>query len=164
MSNTNQLERVQQSHTASKKRIQKELVKQSWEEVTALYNVIGGRLIDTLIAVNKAIVVIRESGVVVSRDVFTAIEGIKKDVDSFTLDLLAIRKRHDDKTGIIKKEDELMLCVSIFGDYETMANRFTSLIFTPMLTITECLKDIERVKEEANKNNEAIIAGDVNEQ
>lgn len=125
------------------RRLQKQAKKQeqTWQQVDDIYQTIAVGIVDILGNVNEAIKFINLVGTANNNELVVTVNGIKRDVESFTQDLLKIKKRHDGYSGIIKNEDELALSFSVFEDYAMLHDRLKAIIFTPMLTISEFLAE-----------------------
>lgn len=135
-------------------------IKQDWKEVEDLYQSIGLAIIGIGTQINTTINFINniasESTVDMKSDVdeiTQAVAGIKRDIDSFTNDLVSIHERHTHRTGKVDAGEDMMLCMSVFNDYVILNDRFRSLTFPPMLTITENMMNISSKfkKEQAEK-------------
>lgn len=141
MSNVRELKIMQQRQSASKASKGRKLIEHSWSEVDDLYTVVATSLVDIAISINSAIQQINSLGYVDNQELIVAINGVKRDLESFTSELQHIKAGHENHSGIIRGEDELALCLSIFNDYTVLSDRFRAVVFPTMLTITEHLAD-----------------------
>lgn len=110
---------------------------QQWEEMDQFYQSIGQGLITVGQEVNSSVQLLRNLGITENAEVAVTVNGLNRDLQQFTEDLLAIRKRHDGLVGKVKDGDELALCLSIFNDYVILNDRFRAVVFPAMLTMTE---------------------------
>lgn len=126
-----------------RRRIQKNIqqTKQNWSEVDEIYQALGEGLIDVGEQVNKAVSLINQVADLNKDEVTITVRGLTSDISAFADDLAKIRKRHEGYTGVIKDENELALCLSVFSDYSILSERFKAITFNPMLTISEFLAE-----------------------
>lgn len=119
-----------------------ELIEQSWSEVDDIYLSIATSIVDVGVNVNTVVGTLRANqGNANDPDLVTTVNGLSRDLKQFTDELVQINSRHNDRVGVISNEDELALSISVFSDYSVLSDRFRSVIFPPMLTLTEYLAE-----------------------
>lgn len=123
-------------------------VEQRWEELEGIYNEIGSGLIETAENINSVIVEMQALGYGGDKELINAINGVRRDIDSFSTQLLAIKQQHADKSGPIEDGDDMALCLQVFNEYVGMNEQFRAIVFPTLLLITEKLGD---AKVAANK-------------
>ncbi|MCK9516992.1 MAG: hypothetical protein M0Q87_13285 [Ottowia sp.] len=124
--------------------IDKLFPKQTWEDVDNLYNAIAQAIISIGEQVNQCVRTINEADIS-SKEIVVTINGITNDINSFTNDLIKIKKRHEGKSGDIENENDHALSVSVYTDYVTLQERVTGLTFSNMLTVTEYFNEAAEV-------------------
>lgn len=114
--------------------------RQKWEDLEDLFNDIGGGIIRIGQEINEALAIVNpnihhlEAG---GREELTVtVNGLNSDLKSFASDLAKIHKMHQGRTGIVEADD-YALCLEVFNSYVILQDRFKSLTFNPVVTITE---------------------------
>lgn len=142
--------------------------RQSWEELENIYQGIIKGIYDIGTQVNEAIRVINLiKDYQTDPNIINTVETISSDISEFSNMLSTIHGKHSSKTGIVRSPEELVECLSIYNEYQIMFERFKSITFNPMLTITEYLTDaqviIKEVYDEINKKeNEEVTVNESN--
>ncbi len=116
--------------------------KQTWAEVDQIYTTIATSILDVGESINLAARAINAAQVSNIAEIAKMVKAIEQDMLIFAEDLAKIRKRHENKQGIINDEDDHALSLSIYNDYVILYDRFRAIIFNPMLTITESLAEV----------------------
>lgn len=85
-----------------------------------------------------------------------------KMLNEFVNDLLAIKAKHEGRTGFVKDEEENTLLLNIFEDYRQFQSYFQGSMMHTMISFTEyALEANDVLKElEAKKASEQSAAGD----
>lgn len=112
---------------------------QSWDDLNNLYEAIGSQILAIGVQVNNAIKVIMSTGISNNTELKICIDGLRRDIEMYTKDLITIKSRHNDKSGNVKDGNELAFMLSIFEEYTGMQERIQANAFPVMLTITEHL-------------------------
>jgi hypothetical protein len=122
---------------------EEELNKRSWSEVDAIRNSISDGFIEAGQRINEILAMMRAANIELSEEVKTTIKGLNRDLMELAGELKAIKERHADRTGDIDDADDedLMLSFSVFSDYHILGDRFKTVIFAPMLTLTEFMAE-----------------------
>ena len=89
--------------------------------------------------------------------VIETINGVVRDLDVFTNQLVDLHKLHEGKTGIINDPDELALCISIFNQYSGFSDRFRSVIFPVVITITEAYSESQELAKPSEASDISVI-------
>lgn len=131
--------------------------KSSWNELTEVYEAIGTSIVEIGTRVNESVRLIQRAGLQGVRELVIAINGLRTDLEKYTTDLIATRKRHADKEGMVANGDELALMLSIYSDYRTIQEFIQANTFPVFILITEKLteasaKSSEPVDEQAQKD------------
>jgi len=124
--------------------------KQSWSDVDAIYNTIASSIVEIGSNINDCIRIINQNGGNANNELVITVNGLTRDIEEFSKDLLKIKKRHEGFFGLVNDDNELALCLSVFNDYVILNDRFKAIIFQPILTITEFMADI-KVKNEVTQ-------------
>lgn len=127
------------------------LIEQSWSEVDAIYDSIAQGIIEIAQNINNAVQMIAQYGYGSNKELIVTTKGLERDLLEISGDLKKIKERHADQTGLISTEEEFALSLSVFSDYHVLSDRFKSVVFSPMLTITEFMSEImeaEKKKEQ----------------
>lgn len=127
------------------------LIQQSWSEVDAIYDSIALGIIEIAQNVNNAVQMIAQYGYGSNKELIVTTKGLERDLLEISGDLKKIKERHADQNGLIDNEEEFALSLSVFSDYSVLSDRFKSVVFSPMLTITEFMSEImemEKKKQE----------------
>ena len=128
--------------------------KQDWKDVEDIYQTLAQALLETGMQINSAINLInqvnslpatRQSTTLNINELTITIKGLTSDINLFANDLAKIHGLHSSYSGLIKDEDELALCLSVFSDYTVLNDRYRAIIFAPMLTITEFLAEAAQI-------------------
>ena len=139
------------------------VAKQNWEELNDLYFTVAQSIVIVGENINESIKTINSIGMSDNKELIVSIDGLRRDIESFTSDLIKIKKRHEGKTGVINDGDDLALCFSIFNDYIILNDRFKAIVFPVVLTVTEHLAEaVDTYKaNQALLNTPATIEGEV---
>ena len=141
--NLNELKRMQHNQNISKRSAEEtKLIEHSWNEVGNIYNSIANAIVTIGQNVNIAIQSINEASNIDKQEIILTVNGIRRDLEAFTTDLLTIYNAHKDHSGIVNGEDELALCISVFNDYTILSDRLNAVMFPAMLTVTESLAEV----------------------
>lgn len=124
------------------------LIEQSWSEVDAIYDSIAQGIIEIAQNINNAVRMIAQYGYGNNKELIITTKGLERDLLEISGDLKKIKERHADQSGVISTEEEFTLSLSVFSDYHVLSDRFKSVVFSPMLTITEFMSEVM----EAEKN------------
>lgn len=127
------------------------LIQQSWSEVDAIYDSIALGIVEIAQNINNAVQMIAQHGYGTNKELIVTTKGLERDLLEISGDLKKIKERHADQNGLIDTEEEFALSLSVFSDYSVLSDRFKSVVFSPMLTITEFMSEImelERKKEQ----------------
>lgn len=65
------------------------------------------------------------------------VKGIKRDIHTFTSDLVKIKARHEGKRGEIRSDEDLLLSIGIHQDYSMFNEMFRTTITPNILTLTD---------------------------
>jgi hypothetical protein len=134
--------------------------KQTWEDLSNIYIALANSIVDLGGSINLAIqAVVGIEGLSIPPELNLIIKTVSSDLNSFSKQLVSIKKQHEDRSGIVETDDDLALCLSLFQDYVSLQERMTAVTFNPMLEISEMLMTITGdAKEHAREteNTEAI--------
>ena len=109
-----------------------------WEELDGIYQEAAKGIVTTLSSTNDLINIPNLIDYVENPSEFkVAVNGFKRDIDNFTNRLIAIKKLHEGKHGVIKDENELANSYSIYGEYVQFFEEFKAVTFQTVLSITE---------------------------
>jgi hypothetical protein len=125
---------------------------QKWEELNDIYLSIANGIVSIADSINTSIIYLKQIQELCSKELIDTVNGVNRDINLFTNDLIKIKKRHEGFQGYIKDENELALCLSIYNDYVILNERFKAIIFHPMLTVTEYLNNIKIDIDKGNEN------------
>lgn len=132
-------------------------VKSAWSEVDDLYNEIAIGIYKVATEVNNSINLLKQLGGTDNKQLIVEINGFNKDIESFTNELLAIKAKHEGKTGIIDPaSDDFALCYEVYNDYYLLNERFKALVFNPMLSLTEEIMTISQRKKQEQEQADAV--------
>ena len=121
-----------------------EIPEQNWAEVETIYQSAGKGLIDIVNVIDQAVKKIKSNTEhKPSVELVVAINGVNKDLTTFTEDLVFIHNLHKDKVGKITSDDEVQQSMKIVLDYNEFMERFRTSIITPLAVISEELLKIE---------------------
>lgn len=114
----------------------------TWDELESLYQTVAGGLVDQVLSLNQAISLFKQHATPINGELTITIQGLTRDVETLTQELIAIRKHHEGKTGKVE-DDDISAYLTLGSDYKTAADRIQSLLVSPMLTVTEHLIDMQ---------------------
>lgn len=121
--------------------------KQTWEDLTNLYQDIGGGIIRIGSEVNSALAVINPHIDLISKEkqdeLKTTIAGLSSDLTKFSGDLRVIYDSHSKMSGPIS-EDDYSVNLEIFNSYVLLQDQIKALIFPAMLTVTEKMLEVQQ--------------------
>ncbi len=132
-----------------------EEVKQRWEEIEGIYQASAEGIVDVGVQINNCVDLIRRVPCSNQQEVIDTVNGVKRDLESFTTQLIDLHKLHEGKTGIINDPDELALCIQIYNQYIAFSDRFKSVIFPIVLTITEAYSESQAIQQQ-QQNDDGI--------
>ena len=132
-------------------------VKQRWEDLEVIYEANAESLFDIALQIRNCTDLIRRVPCSNQKEVIETINGVVRDLDIFTNQLVDLRKLHEDKTGIINDPDELALCISIFNQYSGFSDRFRAVIFPVVITITEAYSEAEELVKQSEASDVSVI-------
>ena len=139
-------------------------IEQSWSEVDDISQSVAEGIVDIASNINSCIQFINTVNGNFDKGLIVTINGVKRDIKSLVDDLVKIKKRHTGMVGIIKDEEELGLCLSVFNDYVILNDRFRAIIFPSALSITEAFGDaMNKWKEEQKIAKEQEVKETINE-
>lgn len=116
---------------------------QSWDELDGLYQVIGEAIVTTGEQVNLARLELIKRGVTHDPEIATVVRGIGRDLEVFTIELLAIREMHAGKSGAATSGGDIAAIIEIFNYYTVLQDRFRATTFPCMVSLTEALVHTE---------------------
>lgn len=119
---------------------------QTWEQLEDMYQATGSGIIEIGEQVNEAIRSINEIGITGDQELVVTVNGLTRDIGMFSEDLLKIRGRHSDMSGVVKDGEDLILCLSCFEDYYALNGRLKAVIFPALLTVTDALNNAKSIK------------------
>ena len=132
-------------------------VKQRWEDLEVIYEANAESLFDIALQIRNCTDLIRRVPCSNQKEVIETINGVVRDLDIFTNQLVDLRKLHEGKTGIINDPDELALCISIFNQYSGFSDRFRAVIFPVVITITEAYSEAEELVKQSEASDVSVI-------
>ena len=65
------------------------------------------------------------------------VEGLKRDLQSYTEKLVALKQKHQGRAGQVVSSDEYSYCMSVGLEYMSMNEEIRALLFQPLTTLTE---------------------------
>jgi len=113
--------------------------KQRWDELDDIYNALATSIVSVSVKLKEALQTIQLSEIDESPDLVATVRTITSDFNRFTNNVLELRSRHVDKSGVIDNSEDLALCIDIFNEYVMLNDNFKAIVLLPMLTITEYL-------------------------
>lgn len=137
---------------------------QTWESLTDIYNAVATSIVSIGTEVNNAIRTINALGVTDNVELTVSVNGLRRDIEQYTKDILIIRSRHEGQSGEVKDGNELALLISIFEDYTGMQERIQANAFPVLLTVTEHMSAAvvkKREEEEQQKLIDPTVITDV---
>lgn len=132
-------------------------VKQRWEDLEVIYQANADSLFDIALQIRNCTDLIRRVPCSNQKEVTDTINGVVRDLDVFTNQLVDLHKLHEGKTGIINDPDELALCISIFNQYSGFNDRFRAVIFPVVITITEAYSEAEELAKQIDASDVNVI-------
>lgn len=129
----------------------KDYIESRWDELNDLYTSMAHGIYDTASNVQIAIASVGRASIK-DNEANIAIEGLNKDIDSFTTQLLDLKKTHADKTGVVKDGNELAAFIEIAELYTDFELRFRAVTLPTVLVIMD---HVGRVVNEMKKQVEA---------
>lgn len=128
--------------------------KQNWNELDTLYEAIGTGILDIGTQVNDAIRLITTLGITNNAELAISVNGLTRDIEQYTKDLIHIRSHHKDKSGFVVDGADLALSLTLFDDYRGLHERFRANVFPVMLTVSEHLADAVSAHNKAKQESE----------
>lgn len=130
-----------------------------WSDLDDLYAANANSIYTATTQVQYATNILKNSEHNTSRELVTTVDGLTRDLLSLSSDLTAIKELHINKVGMIKDGDELMTAIGIYESYKSIADRLQTVIFQPMLTITEflALASQNMAKSIAEQENQELV-------
>jgi hypothetical protein len=113
----------------------------NWTELDGFYNHISIYLVSAVTDINtiysdyKDYLHLLDSKDIASMNL--AVKTVIKDVEEFTGELIAIKDRHKEKSGLIKEEQDVLLSLEVFNGYVALFDKIREIVFANMITITE---------------------------
>lgn len=133
-----------------------EEVKQRWEEIEEIYQASAHGIVNVGIQINNCINLIRQVPCSNQNEVIESVNGVTRDLESFTNQLVDLHKLHEGKTGIINDPDDLALCIQIYNQYVAFNDRFKVVIFPIVITITEAYSESQAILQQQNQKDDGI--------
>lgn len=113
-------------------------IEQNWEELEAIFQESARAIVTTAETIDQAL---RTPGIIENvpnvAETQLAVQGFKKDLETFTEKLVGIHDRHKDRAGQIDTQDDLALSIDIGEDYAEFALQFQAVTMPTVLTIME---------------------------
>lgn len=111
--------------------------KQNWSDLEDLYQAVAEGFVEIGARIRDSVEVIKAAGFEETPELTSTIKGISSDLLVFTEGLVTIHKQHAGKTGDIEGENDLMLSLSVYTDYQSLNERFNAVVFPTMITIMD---------------------------
>lgn len=115
-------------------------IKQSWEEIDAIYQAIAEGVLDSAVNLEVAVKLLTERGCKEVETMRVAVI-LKDDLETIVSELQAAHELHVGKTGTIEDDEAQQLCFLLYDMYTAIGSKFTTLILPTMITITEYLQE-----------------------
>lgn len=131
-------------------------VKQRWEEIEDIYQASAHGIVDIGVQINNCLNLIRQAPCSNHKEVIDSINGVKRDLENFTDQLIDLHKLHEGKTGIINDPDDLALCIQIYNQYVAFNDRFKAVVFPIVITITEAYSESQAILQQQNQQDDGI--------
>jgi hypothetical protein len=128
-----------------------------WEDLEELYVSIASGFVEQVNAFNIAVKALKESIYPTSGELTITINGMARDIETLTKELVTIHDHHKDKTDIIN-DDDIPMMLTLSQDYRTAAARIQSLLLPSMITITEYLSEMNHVTQQAKMQDPNVIS------
>ena len=109
---------------------------QSWDAIDGISHTVATMLVDVAMEINSTIRLINSANVN-NREVFITVEGLKRDLQSYTEKLVALKQKHQGRAGQVVSSDEYSYCMSVGLEYMSMNEEIRALLFQPLTTLTE---------------------------
>lgn len=109
---------------------------QSWDKIQDISQAVANMLVDVAIEINKTIQLINHANIS-NKEIHITIEGLKRDLASYTDKVVALKQKHADKVGLVTNADEYSVCMSIGLEYMSLNEEIRALLFQPITTLTE---------------------------
>lgn len=123
-------------------------VKQNWSQIDDIYMSSADGLVQVAEQINECVRLINRVGCSNMDEVIAMITGLKRDLETFTGELIGLRALHQGKTGVVEDPDDLAFCIQIYNQYVVFNDRFKSVVFPFVITITEAYSEaLERLQE-----------------
>lgn len=126
-----------------------------WEQADEVYNAIAEGIYTTANEINDVFNAIKRVKLENSNELVLTVNTSMADLQTFTTDLLSIKKRHEGLSGVVKDGTELSLSMSVIQDYTILGEKLKSMAFMTMVTLTEFLAEA-RMKVNKLMNEEVL--------
>lgn len=125
----------------------------TWEQLRDTYEALASGLVSYAHEVNN----VSQHPTVVKycqdmHELIILVNSLKRDISTFTTELVGIHDLHKDKTGDIRTEEDLIKSFNIYDNYTTYNQRFNAVLIPTFQKLTEIAMEAERVRMETEKN------------
>ena len=109
---------------------------QTWDKLDEISQAVSTMLVQVAIEINKTIQLINHANIS-NKEIHITIEGLKRDLASYTDKIVALKQKHAGKSGLVTNADEYSVCMSIGLEYMSLNEEIRALLFQPITTLTE---------------------------
>ena len=109
---------------------------QSWDAIEDISSKVAHMLVDVAVEINNTIRLINSANID-NKEVHITIEGLKRDLGSYTDKVVSLKQKHAGRAGQVVNADEYSVCMSIGLEYMSLNEEIRALLFQPITTLTE---------------------------
>ena len=133
---------------------------QTWDDLKQLQEVCGSGILEVATEINNAVRLIKTAEIS-NPEIILTVNGLSRDLMHFTDQLVSLKNRHEHRTGPQANPGEYAEIMNIGMDYMTYQEKFSGVMFQPLVTLTEFHNEaIQKLNEqkEADITNPAVIS------
>jgi hypothetical protein len=128
-----------------------------WKDLEELYVGIATGFVEQVNAFHMSVQALKDNVYPTTDELTVTINGMVRDIDTLTKELVTIHDCHKDKTGVID-DDGITMMLTLSQDYKTVAARIASLLMPSMITITEYMSEMNNAKQKESLQNPNVVS------
>lgn len=111
--------------------------KQTWEDLAAVGMSIAEYIATTAGAIHESVELVKQVGCDHTKEFVATVNKTNEDFNKFLTDYEKVKAKHEGKTGVIKKPEDVALSLRIFEDYQQLYAFFTGVMHHTQIAMTE---------------------------
>lgn len=116
---------------------EKKEVSQTWSDLENIYQSIAESIVSVGLGIQQSIEIVKRYDIPQEQSYIQSILGAKRDLETFTQQMVNVKQRHVNKTGAVQSAEDLALCMDCFNEYVVIGDQFRAIMFPTLQDINE---------------------------